>query len=73
VVSDHFVTYIFPIMELIYYLKGAALAAVYTNHEIFAKIKPESILVVVCGGSGVSLELLQYWRHMFGLDENKKQ
>lgn len=48
---------------------GAALAAVYGNHEIFAKLNPSSILVIVCGGNIISMDLLQSWRQMFA--ENK--
>jgi len=48
---------------------GAALAAVYSN-----RLRPQTlhnvegpIVVEVCGGSGVNLELLQMWKTEFGL------
>ncbi len=51
---------------------GAALAAVYSN--ILQKLKDEGklqeltdVVVVVCGGSGVSLTKLQEWKNSVGI------
>lgn len=42
---------------------GAALSIVYDNHDI---IQPyQNIVVIVCGGTGVSLEQLHAWREKF--------
>lgn len=40
---------------------GAALSACYTNNSALQQL--ESILVIVCGGIGVSLELIQQWHN----------
>lgn len=42
---------------------GAALAIVYDQHPILEQYK--TVVVIVCGGSGVSLELLQKWKLKF--------
>eukprot|EP00026_Physarum_polycephalum_P013824 Phypoly_transcript_14270.p1 GENE.Phypoly_transcript_14270~~Phypoly_transcript_14270.p1 ORF type:complete len:325 (+),score=49.86 Phypoly_transcript_14270:26-976(+) len=44
---------------------GAALAIAYQNHPVFTKLQPNSILIVVCGGNIVSLDLIQSWQKMF--------
>ena len=53
---------------------GAALAAVYSN--ILQKLKDEGklqeltdVVVVVCGGSGVSLTKLQEWKNSVGIED----
>jgi L-serine/L-threonine ammonia-lyase len=43
---------------------GASLAAVYGRAEPLAGLKP--IVVIVCGGAGVSLRLLNEWKQMLG-------
>ena len=40
---------------------GAALSVVYNHIEILAKY--ENILVIVCGGAGVTLSQLKTWHH----------
>ena len=42
---------------------GAALAIVYDQHKILERF--ETVVVIVCGGSGVSLELLNEWKKQF--------
>ena len=48
---------------------GAALAALYSERlreELLAAIPPEGPIVVeVCGGSGVNLDLLAAWKEEF--------
>ena len=51
---------------------GASLAAVYGNviHDLQSegKLGPvKSALVIVCGGSSVTLAQLETWKKMFGL------
>lgn len=43
---------------------GAALAVVYQHRKIIDQFK--SVLVILCGGSGVSLQLLETWKRQFG-------
>ncbi len=42
---------------------GAALSIVFSNHQIIADAK--NILIVVCGGVGVSLNQLNIWKNRF--------
>lgn len=42
---------------------GAALALLYDQHSVLKEFK--TIVVIVCGGSGVSLGLLQDWKAQF--------
>jgi L-serine/L-threonine ammonia-lyase len=44
---------------------GAALAVVYEKRPILEKFK--NIVLIVCGGSGVNLDLLKGWKNQFGL------
>lgn len=51
---------------------GASLAAIYSN--VLEKLRAEgklknieSALVVICGGTGVSVEKLLEWKNMFDL------
>jgi hypothetical protein len=51
---------------------GAALSAVYSN--VLPKLKDEGklqeltdVVVIVCGGSGVSLAKLQEWKDIVGI------
>ena len=43
---------------------GASLAVAYQRHAIFEEAK--RIVVIVCGGIGVTLEAVQEWRGSFG-------
>ncbi len=43
---------------------GAALAAVYDRADPLEGLEP--VVVIVCGGAGVTLELLQVWREQLG-------
>ena len=53
---------------------GAALSAVYSD-EVLTRLQEngmipkttEKVVVIVCGGSGVSLDLLQQWKSQFNL------
>jgi L-serine/L-threonine ammonia-lyase len=47
---------------------GAALAAVYSEHSSLKGRGP--VLIEICGGAGVSLELLADWRRRTGLGTN---
>ena len=54
---------------------GAALSAVYCNVLQCLKDKSElhklnDVVVVVCGGSGVSLNKFQEWKKEFGIKLN---
>lgn len=42
---------------------GASLAVIYDNHAILQEF--HSIVLIVCGGSGVSLSLLKEWHQQF--------
>jgi L-serine/L-threonine ammonia-lyase len=44
---------------------GASLSLVYDNHPSIARF--ERIVVIVCGGTGVSLEQLEKWKNVFDL------
>ena len=51
---------------------GAALAALYTPsvwERVVPKLphRPKNIVVIVCGGSGVSLDIIQKWKKTFDL------
>ena len=47
---------------------GAALAAIFSSHHRQQHLAhAQRILVVACGGSAVSLELLEGWRQRFAL------
>jgi L-serine/L-threonine ammonia-lyase len=45
---------------------GAALAAVYERHP--RVMSAEKVLVVVCGGAGVTVEKLNQWKVEYGLE-----
>lgn len=44
---------------------GAALGVVYDQHDVLKQFN--NIVVILCGGSGVNLSLLEKWKGMFGL------
>ncbi len=44
---------------------GAALAVVYEQREVLKQFK--NVVVILCGGSGVNLALLEKWKTQFGL------
>lgn len=45
---------------------GAALAILYDQHPVIEDF--DNILVIICGGNAISLELLQNWKKQFKID-----
>jgi len=46
---------------------GAALAVLYSKPEVFLQFSSQPIVVIVCGGNVVSLELIQQWKTNYNI------